>query len=51
MQLAPPGILGICVRTSATVPPISVTESMAVESMLKVKKLRSGEQFLNVFFS
>ena len=36
MQPAPPGILGICVRTIATVPPISVTESMAVRTIRKV---------------
>ena len=37
MQPASPGILGICVRTSATVPSISVTESMAVEEMHQVE--------------
>ena len=37
MQPASPGILGICVRTSATVPSISVTESIAVEEMHQVE--------------
>ena len=37
MKPAYPGILGICVGLCATVPPISVTESMAVEPMHKVE--------------
>ena len=36
MQPALPGILGVCVRRSATVPSICVTESMAVEPIQKV---------------
>lgn len=37
MQPAYPGILGICVGLCATVPPISVTESMAVRTIRKKK--------------
>ena len=37
MQPAPLGILGICVSLCATIPPISVTESIVVEEMHQVE--------------
>ena len=37
MQPASPGILGVCVSLCATVPPIKVTEKMAVEPYYKVQ--------------
>ena len=51
IQPAPPGILGICVRTSATVPTISVTESMAVRTIRKVVMMNNISESIILFFS